>query len=254
MRVYWIVQLFVIEGDYIYLREGAHAKVSATTAVAKAAAAAAAASPAGLDRPPVVAVTPVAQVAQLQRGKAAKAPNKDVRPQSQQDEPNILTQRSISPQQSKSGNIRQISASFVPRNSVGTVVAASNNEGKLDGIGNTSDGEFSSNNLPTGKNSDVTDNGEANGFGNSRVGNHGNRQQNRFVTLPASVQCLISHIVSCVGILSSILLVIVKFRGTVGLILIDSSVLHDSFQRRSKSKEYFSSVTVFLLLKLMLVL
>ncbi|XP_024394790.1 uncharacterized protein [Physcomitrium patens] len=171
-------ELFVIEGDYIYLREGAHAKVSATTAVAKAAAAAAAASPAGLDRPPVVAVTPVAQVAQLQRGKAAKAPNKDVRPQSQQDEPNILTQRSISPQQSKSGNIRQISASFVPRNSVGTVVAASNNEGKLDGIGNTSDGEFSSNNLPTGKNSDVTDNGEANGFGNSRVGNHGNRQQN----------------------------------------------------------------------------
>eukprot|EP00252_Welwitschia_mirabilis_P005813 TRINITY_DN1640_c0_g1_i2.p1 TRINITY_DN1640_c0_g1~~TRINITY_DN1640_c0_g1_i2.p1 ORF type:complete len:854 (+),score=213.93 TRINITY_DN1640_c0_g1_i2:292-2853(+) len=55
-------ELFVVEGDFVHLREGAHATISATTAVAKvAAAAAAAASPVGMSRMPTVAVTPVAQ-------------------------------------------------------------------------------------------------------------------------------------------------------------------------------------------------
>jgi len=59
--------LFVIEGDLIHLREGAHATISATTAVAKVAAAA---SPIGTGRLPTVAVTPVAQsqVHRLRKG------------------------------------------------------------------------------------------------------------------------------------------------------------------------------------------
>jgi hypothetical protein len=135
-----IVQLFVIEGDYIYLREGAHAKVSATTAVAKASAAAAAANPVGLDRLPTVAVTPVAQASQLQRGRNAKASNKDSRPQPQQDEVNIHTQRSISPQLSKAGNTRQNSASFVPRDGMS---GPANGE-KMDGVNNTTGAELGS--------------------------------------------------------------------------------------------------------------
>ncbi|XP_057823785.2 uncharacterized protein LOC131036010 isoform X4 [Cryptomeria japonica] len=64
-------ELFIIEGDFIHLREGAHATFSATTAVAKvAAAAAAAASPFGTARMPTIAVTPVAQsqVHRLRKG------------------------------------------------------------------------------------------------------------------------------------------------------------------------------------------
>ena len=59
--------MFVIEGDLIHLREGAHATISATTAVAKVAAAA---SPIGTGRLPTVAVTPVAQsqVHRLRKG------------------------------------------------------------------------------------------------------------------------------------------------------------------------------------------
>lgn len=64
-------ELFIIEGDFIHLREGAHATISATTAEAKvAAAAAAAASPFGSARMPTIAVTPVAQsqVHRLRKG------------------------------------------------------------------------------------------------------------------------------------------------------------------------------------------
>ncbi|KAL2642350.1 hypothetical protein R1flu_009937 [Riccia fluitans] len=64
-------ELFVIEDDFIYLREGAHATVAATTAMAKAAAAAAAIPPSGPSRMPNVAVTPVAQP-QVQRGRNLK--------------------------------------------------------------------------------------------------------------------------------------------------------------------------------------
>ncbi|XP_006845533.2 uncharacterized protein LOC18435425 isoform X1 [Amborella trichopoda] len=59
-------QLFVIEGDFIHLREGAHAIISATTAAAKVAAAAAA-SPGGSGLLPTVALTPVAQIRRPKR-------------------------------------------------------------------------------------------------------------------------------------------------------------------------------------------
>lgn len=55
-----ILQLFVIEGDYIQLREGAQKMIAATAAAAKVAAAAAASSPYSSSLPSV-AVTPVAQ-------------------------------------------------------------------------------------------------------------------------------------------------------------------------------------------------
>lgn len=54
------VQLFVIEDDYIQLREGAQEMIAATAAVAKVAAAAAASSPYSSSLPSV-AVTPMAQ-------------------------------------------------------------------------------------------------------------------------------------------------------------------------------------------------
>ncbi|KAH6556262.1 hypothetical protein KP509_1Z193200 [Ceratopteris richardii] len=59
-------KLFVIDGDFVHLREGAHAIISATTAVAKVAAAAAAPPSFGTTWPPTVAITPVAQ-SQFQR-------------------------------------------------------------------------------------------------------------------------------------------------------------------------------------------
>lgn len=55
-----IFQLFVIEGDYIQLREGAQEMIAATAAAAKVAAAAKASSPYSSSLPSV-AVTPVAQ-------------------------------------------------------------------------------------------------------------------------------------------------------------------------------------------------
>ncbi|XP_024531929.1 uncharacterized protein LOC112346663 isoform X2 [Selaginella moellendorffii] len=66
-------QLFVVEGDYVFLREGAHAIVSATTAVAKAAAAVPSSRTV---QAPTVALTPVAQ-AQSQRSRSSKALNAD---------------------------------------------------------------------------------------------------------------------------------------------------------------------------------
>ncbi|XP_028806627.1 uncharacterized protein LOC114761438 [Neltuma alba] len=59
-------QLFMIEGDYIQLREGAQKKVAATAAVAKVAAAAAA-SPPHSSYLPTVAVTPMAQSHRLKK-------------------------------------------------------------------------------------------------------------------------------------------------------------------------------------------
>jgi len=191
------VQLFVIEDDYIYLREGAHAKVSATTAVAKAAAAAAAASPVGLDHIPTVAVTPVAQASQMQRGKNSKPITKDdrARPQSQQDNLTIQKQRSISPQHSKSGSTRQNSAS---RGNMASEVAAPNSGGKLDSGSNTTGEEFSSNSASSGNISSVTDNGEANSYGSSRGGGyHGNRQTSRFATSTYSTTRLSTLTVLC---------------------------------------------------------
>lgn len=59
-------QLFVIEGDYIQLREGAQEMIAATAAVARVAAAAAASSPYSSCLPSV-AVTPVAQTHRLKK-------------------------------------------------------------------------------------------------------------------------------------------------------------------------------------------
>lgn len=65
-------QLFVIEGDFIHLREGAQEIISATTAAAKVAAAASAPYSSSL---PSVAVTPVAQPYRLK-----KVPTGDANP------------------------------------------------------------------------------------------------------------------------------------------------------------------------------
>lgn len=65
--------MFVIDGDHVHLREGAHAIISATTAVAKVAAAAAAPSSLGTNWPPTVAITPVAQ-SQVQRSRKNATP------------------------------------------------------------------------------------------------------------------------------------------------------------------------------------
>lgn len=54
-------ELFVIEGDYIQLREGAQKIIATTAAIAKVAAAAAASAPYSSLLPPSVAVTPMAQ-------------------------------------------------------------------------------------------------------------------------------------------------------------------------------------------------
>ncbi|XP_058104943.1 uncharacterized protein LOC131248608 isoform X2 [Magnolia sinica] len=59
-------ELFVIEGDFIHLREGAQKRISATTAVAKVAAAAAVSAPYS-SLLPTVAVTPVAQNHRLKK-------------------------------------------------------------------------------------------------------------------------------------------------------------------------------------------
>jgi len=63
-------ELFVIEGDFIHLREGAQQIISATTAAAKIAAAAAASSASYSSLLPSVAVTPVAQITRQKRGPA----------------------------------------------------------------------------------------------------------------------------------------------------------------------------------------
>lgn len=70
-------QLFVIEGDYIQLREGAQEMIAATAAVAKVAAAAAVSSPYS-SLLPSVAVTPMAQ--SLRQKKAPSVdPNKQAK-------------------------------------------------------------------------------------------------------------------------------------------------------------------------------
>lgn len=63
------MQLFVIEGDFIHLREGAQQIISATTAAAKIAAATASAAPYS-SLLPSVAVTPVAQSTRQKKGSA----------------------------------------------------------------------------------------------------------------------------------------------------------------------------------------
>ncbi|XAR52160.1 hypothetical protein NMG60_11020083 [Bertholletia excelsa] len=66
-------ELFVIEGDYIQLREGAQEIIAATAAVAKVAAAAKTASSPYTSLLPSVAVTPVAQSHRLKRGQSIES-------------------------------------------------------------------------------------------------------------------------------------------------------------------------------------
>lgn len=180
-----MVQLFVIEGDYIYLKEGAHAKVAAKTAVAKAAAAAAAAGPLGPARLPAVAVTPVAQGSQGQRGKPIKVPIKDdrERPVFQQDLVNSDKQRPVSPQRPKTATARQNSGSFIPRTNMGTGMPVSNIGGKTDGQNPVMGGDRGHKNVPSNTSAGL-DNRTASTYGNSGRGSayHGNRQQSRLLS------------------------------------------------------------------------
>ncbi|KAE9608828.1 hypothetical protein Lalb_Chr08g0239801 [Lupinus albus] len=68
-------ELFMIEGDYIQLREGAQKMVAATAAVAKVAAAAAAASSPYSSYMPTVAVTPMSQSHRLKKALSIDSKN-----------------------------------------------------------------------------------------------------------------------------------------------------------------------------------
>ena len=69
------IQLFLIEGDYIQLREGAQKMVAATAAVAKVAAAAAAASTPYSSYMSTVAVTPMAQSHRMKKAPSIDSKN-----------------------------------------------------------------------------------------------------------------------------------------------------------------------------------
>ena len=68
------IQLFLIEGDYIQLREGAQKMVAATAAVAKVAAAAAASTPYS-SYMSTVAVTPMAQTHRMKKAPSIDSKN-----------------------------------------------------------------------------------------------------------------------------------------------------------------------------------
>lgn len=82
------LQLFIIEGDFIHLREGAQEKISATAAAAKVAAAAASCAPYS-SLLPSVAVTPVAQTTRLKKAQLSDSkPLISVQPTEGTDIPN----------------------------------------------------------------------------------------------------------------------------------------------------------------------
>ncbi|XP_068634133.1 uncharacterized protein [Aristolochia californica] len=81
-------ELFVIEGDFIRLREGAHEIISATTAAAKVAAAAAAVSAPHTSMLPSVALTPVAQPHRLKRVPSVNSSSDVPDKRSQDHQPN----------------------------------------------------------------------------------------------------------------------------------------------------------------------
>ncbi|XP_039135326.1 uncharacterized protein LOC120272551 isoform X3 [Dioscorea cayenensis subsp. rotundata] len=81
-------ELFIIEGDFIHLREGAQEKISATAAAAKVAAAAASCAPYS-SLLPSVAVTPVAQTTRLKKAQLSDSkPLISVQPTEGTDIPN----------------------------------------------------------------------------------------------------------------------------------------------------------------------
>jgi hypothetical protein len=103
--VVFVLQLFVIEGDFIHLREGAQQIISATTAAAKIAAVA---SSAPYSLLPSVAVTPVAQSTRQKRGPVVDSRSSNVMPSR-----NGSTTASFGDQFDKGGHIPK------PNNSVG---------------------------------------------------------------------------------------------------------------------------------------
>ncbi|KAL3695744.1 hypothetical protein R1sor_009820 [Riccia sorocarpa] len=170
-------ELFVIEDDFIYLREGAHATVAATTAMAKAAAAAAAVAPSGPSRMPNVAVTPVAQ-GQVQRGRNLKGSNV-----SQKDKkvlpgpnPDAVPHSSSS---SQSTNSRQnqgvVSNGAAGGNGNMNHVGSVNNGAKADSGSRPSEASFKHGS----DNSSSYENGGLTGYTSARTNGYYGRQQGR---------------------------------------------------------------------------
>ncbi|CAM6040794.1 unnamed protein product [Sphagnum compactum] len=173
-------ELFVIEGDYIHLRKGAHALVSGTTTTV--AGAAATTGPIAQPQLPPVVVSPVPQVAELQRSRSLKGSTKDTKiiPAPQHEESgNAHKQRPPSPLRPKSSQSRQNHNTSVARNSVGngTPTVAINSQHAPTGTDYTGNGLPSRNHHLAG-----FENGERVTPDKSTKGSGGNRQVNRFAT------------------------------------------------------------------------
>jgi hypothetical protein len=174
------VQLFVIEGDYIHLKKGAHAVVSGTTTMV--AGAAATTGPIAQPQLPPVVVSPVPQVAELQRSRSLKGSTKDTKiiPAPQHEESgNAHKQRPPSPLRPKSSQSRQNHNTSMARNSVGngTPTVAINSQHAPTGTDYTGNGLPSRNHHLAG-----FENGERVTPDKSTKGSGGNRQVNRFAT------------------------------------------------------------------------
>ncbi|CAK9256750.1 unnamed protein product [Sphagnum jensenii] len=173
-------ELFVIEGDYIHLKKGAHAVVSGTTTTV--AGAAATTGPIAQPQLPPVVVSPVPQVAELQRSRSLKGSTKDTKiiPAPQHEESgNAHKQRPPSPLRPKSSQSRQNHNTSMARNSVGngTPTVAINSQHAPTGT------DYTGNGLPS-RNHHVAgfENGERVTPDKSTKGSGGNRQVNRFAT------------------------------------------------------------------------
>ncbi|XP_039135330.1 uncharacterized protein LOC120272551 isoform X7 [Dioscorea cayenensis subsp. rotundata] len=116
-------ELFIIEGDFIHLREGAQEKISATAAAAKVAAAAASCAPYS-SLLPSVAVTPVAQTTRLKKAQLSDSkPLISVQPTEVAGNGVNLNRTSLPPSQNKvssngrhaSGGRRPVGVGFMSR-------------------------------------------------------------------------------------------------------------------------------------------
>ncbi|KAH8949214.1 hypothetical protein BDL97_10G019900 [Sphagnum fallax] len=173
-------ELFVIDGDYIHLKKGAHAVVSGTTTTV--AGAAATTGPIAQPQLPPVVVSPVPQVAELQRSRSLKGSTKDTKiiPAPQHEESgNAHKQRPPSPLRPKSSQSRQNHNTSMARNSVGngTPTVAINSQHAPTGTDYTGNGLPSRNHHLAG-----FENGERVMPDKSTKGSGSNRQVNRFAT------------------------------------------------------------------------
>jgi hypothetical protein len=173
-------ELFVIEGDYIHLRKGAHAVVSGTTTTV--AGAAATMGPIAQPQLPPVVISPVPQVAELQCSRSLKGTTKDTKiiPAPQHEESgNAHKQRPPSPLRPKLSQSRQNHNTSMARNSVGngTPTVAINSQHAPTGTDYTGNGLPSRNHHLAG-----FENGERVTPDKSTKGSGGNRQVNRFAT------------------------------------------------------------------------